>query len=204
MTAEPVGGPVSGRDQNAADCAAPDTATTPTCADSAPSTDATLARLAGEVGAFGRRIDELTRLGERREELLDRLHAENQRLRAGEIAQVQAPLLRQIIRGYDLVVSLAADDPAARPALELVQARLLEALEQAGVLPLDPEPEAPFDSARHAAVRRVETATRELDMTVAYGVRVGFVQDGERVLRPADVAVHRHRPGLVPAIESED
>ncbi|HEX6518498.1 MAG TPA: nucleotide exchange factor GrpE [Streptosporangiaceae bacterium] len=217
MTAEPVGGPVDGRDQNAADFAAPGTATTPAHAESTPSTDNTpsaddtssadsgiLARLADEVGAFGRRIEELTRLGERREHLLDRLHAENQRLRAGEVAQVQAPLLRQIIRSYDLVVSLAANDAAARSALELVRNHLLEALEQAGVRPLDPEPESPFDAVRHTAVRRVETAIGELDMTVAYSLRAGFVQDGERVLRPADVAVHRHRPGLVQATESED
>jgi molecular chaperone GrpE (heat shock protein) len=181
-----------------------------------------LARLADETAALGRRMGELARLGEHREELLDRLHAENQRLRAGEIAQVQAPLLREIIRSYDLVVSLAGNDSTARSDLELVGHRLLDALEQAGVRPLGPEPGSPFDASRHAAVQRIDTAVPDLDMTVAHSVRAGFVQDGDRVLRPADVAVHRYRadyvtpapavgyaspapaPGLAPITESED
>lgn len=227
MTAADVGDPVDRRDEDAADAvAAP---TTPTASEraeliassgdssqdvgTAGALSEVLARIADELAALGRRMDELTRLGEHREQLLDRLHAENQRLRAGELAQVQAPLLREIIRSYNLVVNLARNDSAARSDLELVRHRLLDALEQAGVGPLDPEPETPFDASRHAAVQRIETASRELDMTVAHSVRVGFVQDGERVLRPADVAVHRYRadfglpmptPGLVPATESED
>ena len=214
MTAGHVGDPVSGRDQDAADSAAPDpampstatlstttTAGTPTIPE--PTSEA-LARMATELGALGRRIDELARLGEHREQLLDRLHAENQRLRAGEIAQVQAPLLRGIIRSYDLVVRLAELDNAAHEDLDLVRGRLLETLDQAGVRSLDPEPESPFDASRHTAVQRVETAAAELDMTVARSVRVGFVQDGDRVLRPAEVAVHRYHPPTSTSTESED
>jgi molecular chaperone GrpE (heat shock protein) len=161
-----------------------------------PAADAvaeSLAGLASELSAVARRIDELVRLGDRREQLIDRLHAENQRLRAGEAAQVQAPLLRELIRTHDLIVSLSGEGSAVSSDLELVRRRLLDGLESAGARPIDPEAGAPFDAARHAAIERVETSDPELDMTIARTVRVGFVQDGERVLRPADVAVHRYR-----------
>jgi molecular chaperone GrpE (heat shock protein) len=207
MNATDVGDYASDRDEDADDVIAADVvsaaATTPEqpisaghsvhLGGAAEALSEVVARLADDLGAFGRRIDELTRLGEHREQLLDRLHAENQRLRAGEVVQVQAPLLREIIRIYDLVVSLVRDDSPARSDLELVRHRVLDALEQAGVRPLDPEAESPFDASQHAAIKRVETASPELDMTIAHSTRVGFVQDGERVLRPAEVAVHRYR-----------
>lgn len=163
-----------------------------------------LGRLAGEIAGIGRRIDELVRLGDRREQLIDRLHAENQRLRAGEVAQVQAPVLREMIRGYDLVVSLQSSDSPANPDLDLVRRRLLDGLEQAGVRPLTLDDGAPFDAAFHSAVERVDTSQPELDMTVERTVRVGFAQDAERLLRPADVAVWRLRDhGAAEALPSE-
>lgn len=152
-----------------------------------------LAGLAAEVAAVARRMDELVRLGNRREELLDRLHSENQRLRAGETAQVQAPVLREMIRSYDLVLTLAREGSTAGPDLDLVGRRLLDGLEQSGVRSLHPEGGEAFDAECHAAVERVDTPQPDLDMTVARTVRLGFKQDGGRILRPADVAVRRYR-----------
>lgn len=151
-----------------------------------------LERISADLSSMSRRIDELARLGNRREELIDRLHSENQKLRAGEVAQVQAPVLRELIRSYDLAVTLAREGSPAARDLDLVRHRLLDGLEQAGVRPLEPDRGAEFDPSFHSAAQRVTTDDPGLDMTVAQTVRVGFVQDGQRVLRPADVAVHRY------------
>jgi molecular chaperone GrpE (heat shock protein) len=148
--------------------------------------------------AISSRLDELVRLGEHREDLVDRLHAENQRLRAGELAQVQAPVIRELIRTYDVVVTLAAQEGPASADLELVRRRLLDGLEQSGVRSLEPEQGIDFDAARHAAAEAVTTPDPTLDMTVERTLRVGFIQDGERILRPAEVAVRRHRQTPVP------
>jgi molecular chaperone GrpE (heat shock protein) len=151
-----------------------------------------LSGLATEVAGLGRRMDELARLGDRREQLVDRLHADNQRLRAGELGQVQAPILRELIRTYDLVVRLGAEGGSGGGDLELVRRRLLDGLESSGVTPLEPAAGEAFDASRQVAAERVDASQQELDMTVARTLRIGFVQDGERVLRPADVAVHRY------------
>jgi molecular chaperone GrpE (heat shock protein) len=173
----------------------PQTASSIACGDetAAEPVAAELAGLAVDVANVSRRIDELVRLADRREQLIDRLHADNQRLRAGELAQVRAPLLREMIRTYDLVVTLLGDGSSAGSDLELVRRRLVDGLESGGTLLVEPEAGEAFDAALHTAIERVETCERELDMTVARTVRVGFIQDGERVLRPADVVVHLYR-----------
>lgn len=154
--------------------------------------------LRDELAVLGRRVDELVRLADRREDLVDRLHADNQRLRAGEIAQVQAPILRELIRSYDVVVKLAGDSAAAKD-LEFVRRGLLDSLERAGVRLSAPEEGAPFDPGQQVAVERAETADPAADMTVARTLRPGFVQDGTRVLRPAEVAVQRYGAAASPA-----
>lgn len=151
-----------------------------------------LDRLEAQIAGVTRRMDELVRLGDRREDLVDRLHADNQRLRVGELAQAQAPVVRELIRTFDLVVKLAGDSDD-RGDLELVRRRLLDGLEQVGVRPLEPEPGTAFDVSHETAVERTETEDQALDMTISRTLRVGFVQDGERTLRPAEVVVRSFR-----------
>ena len=154
-----------------------------------------LAEMTAEVAAISKRLDELVRLADRREQAIDRLHEERDRLRAGEVAQIQAPVVREMIRSYDLVNDLAGGTPESGSDLDYVRTRLLDGLDAIGTRPVEPELGARFDSSRHAAVERLDTDDAALDMTVARIVRVGFLKDGERLLRPADVAVHRSRPG---------
>lgn len=146
-----------------------------------------------QLQAIEAKVSEVARLGDRREALIDRLHEENQRLRVGELAQAQSPVIRELIRTYDLVVTLAAEESPGRRELELVLRRLLDGLEQFGVRLLDVAADTSFDSALHVGVASAPTPGRDLDMTVERTVRVGFVQDGERVLRPADVEVRRYQ-----------
>ncbi len=205
----PAGSGASARAEHAASTSAPQAASDPQVparadpAAPAPPAPAaglvdelagTVARLVDEVGRVGKRVEELARLDARREELIDRLHADNQRLRAGEVAQAIAPVLRELMRSYDLVVSLQGGEAGQGSELALVRRRLLDGLEQFGVRPVDCQPGSEFQSSRHSAVQMLETTDAELDMRIARALRDGFVQDGERVLRPADVVVYRYAP----------
>jgi molecular chaperone GrpE (heat shock protein) len=155
-----------------------------------------IARVESLIDALTAKLDELVRLGDRRERMIDRLHAENQRLRGGELRQAQAPVIRELIRTYDLVVTLAAQEGSAQTDLELVRRRLLDGVELFGVRPIEVGVDADFDATQHAAVARATTSDRAFDMTVARATRVGFVQDDGHVLRPTDVAVRRYSAPL--------
>jgi molecular chaperone GrpE len=143
------------------------------------------------LDGLGRRLDELARLGAHQRELVDELHADNQKLRAGELFQAQAPLLRDLVRLHDDVERLeaAAGDGAAD--LALVRQQLLQVLDRAGVRRYEVMAGDPFDGSRHQGVRSVPATDGAADRTVATMVRCGFERDDGRVLRPADVEVHR-------------
>ena len=149
-----------------------------------------LTEIGARLESLERDVRELTRLGDRREALIDKLHEENQRLRAGEIAQAQAPIIREMIRSYDLVAEISRHDAA--PHVELVGRRLLDGLAQVGVRPVAVDRSSPFDPRQHAAVGTDGCTDPAADMTVKTVVRAGFVQDGERVIRPADVRLWRY------------
>jgi molecular chaperone GrpE (heat shock protein) len=140
---------------------------------------------------LGRRLDELARLGAHQRELVDELHSDNQRLRAGELFQAQAPLLRDLVRLHDDVERLEAGGGDAAADLALVRQQLLQVLDRAGVRRYEVAAGEPFDGTRHQGVRSVPATDGAVDRTVAAMVRCGFERDDGRVLRPADVEVHR-------------
>ena len=152
------------------------------------------------------RLDELVRIGARREDLIGRLHEENQRLRAGEIAQVQAPLIRELIRTYDLVLQLLGESGEdGEEDMALVRRRLLDAFEQVGVRPVEAGDGEAFDHDRHLALSAVPTALEEEHMTVVATSRPGFVRVEGDVVRPAEVQVRRYkREPADEANESDD
>ena len=149
------------------------------------------------------RLDELVRIGARREDLIDRLHEENQRLRAGEIVLVQAPLIRELIRTYDLVLQLSGD--SGDKDLDLVRRRLLDAFEQVGVLAFEATDGEAFDHDRHLAVHAAATAVEDEHMTVAATSRPGFARVGGEVIRPVEVRVLRYtKPAPVEAADEPE
>jgi molecular chaperone GrpE (heat shock protein) len=144
-----------------------------------------LERLAG-------RLDELVRLRHHDAELVDRLHAENSRLRAGELTEAMAPLLRGLIRLHDQMGSLGADDPQS--VAGILRKQLLQVLDFAvDVRPYTAVPGGTFDPARHLGVRRVPTDDPSRDGTIARTVRPGFVRGETTVVRPAETEVYRAR-----------
>jgi molecular chaperone GrpE len=145
----------------------------------------------GRLDDLGRRLDELTRLGAHQRVLVDELHADNQKLRAGELFQAQAPLLRDLVRLHDDVERLEAAGGDSAPDLALVRQQLLQVLDRAGVRRYEVAAGEPFDGSRHQGVRSVPATDGAADRTVASMVRCGFERDDGRVLRPADVEVHR-------------
>lgn len=142
------------------------------------------------------RVEEMSRLSQRHVEHIDRLHAENQQLRAGELRQAISPLLRALVRHHDNLAKLAeaaGDDGPEADSLRIVRSGLLNVLSMAGVEAYEVAPRERFDPTRHQGVSRAETDDPDLDGTVAQMRRCGFVAEDGRVIRPAEVDVYRVR-----------
>jgi molecular chaperone GrpE (heat shock protein) len=124
-------------------------------------------------------------------EVLDRLHRENEVLRRGETQKMLDPVVRDLIK--------LADDWSARgEALGGEPGGLCrEVAEDAGLIlarfgaeVFAPEPGTPFDRRAHRAVGTADTEDPSLDGTVAAARKPGY-RVGERVVRFAEVTVHR-------------
>ena len=134
-------------------------------------------------------MDEMVRLTRRADEHVAELHAENQRLRAGELASATLPMIRDLVRLHDEVAQLAsASHPEARADLRLVGSRLLDTLARWGLAPFSPAVGEPLDARRHQGVGRVASADGAPG-TIAGVRRPGFAHDDGRTFRPAEVEV---------------
>lgn len=169
-------------------------------ADDAPSVhEADARRLASEVSDLSRelesatrRADELAAIARRQSEMVDELHRENRTLRAGEIREAVAPLVRGLARLSDDLARMRLGAGAESADLSFLDARVAELLHDCGVLPERPEPGAAFDPQVHQATGSATTDEPSADRTIAELRRVGLRRDDGRVLRPADVVVYRY------------
>lgn len=155
-----------------------------------PDQAAAFAELEERLLAAEQRADELVAAAKRQAELADRLHAENQVLRGGEIREALAPVIRHIARIADDVARIRegrADDED----LAFLDRRLTEALEDAGVTAVRPEPGEPFDARQHQGVGTTPTEDPSADRCVAEVRRPGLTRDDGRQVRPAEVVVFR-------------
>jgi molecular chaperone GrpE (heat shock protein) len=151
---------------------------------------AVLAAQAKAVEELGRRVEELARLRRHDADLVDRLHAENSRLRQGELTEALAPLLRGLIRIHDQMTSLGAEE--ANSVAGILKSQLLQVLDlTVDVRPFDVQPGEPFDPACHVGVRSVPTDDPELDRTTVRTVKSGFIRGDFAVVRPAETEVYR-------------
>ncbi|MGW4423127.1 nucleotide exchange factor GrpE [Streptosporangium sp. NPDC004631] len=128
-----------------------------------------------------------------REEVIDRLHAENQELRRGLLQEALTPVRAGLYRLYDFVGREATrlrDAPEGAPhvgsLLEAIAAEVAEVLARTGAELLEVAQGDPYDPSRHRATR-AEPGPEGLVLAV---LADGFHQ-GERVLRKADVVVGR-------------
>lgn len=144
---------------------------------------------------FDDRLEEAQRLLARQADLGERLHAENQRLRQGELRTAQLPLVRDVLRLHDDVARMAdATSGDAQRDLAIVRESLVDALQRNGVVDCSPQPGSPFDSARHSAVGVVTTSDPAQDRAIVETVRPGFAWDDGQLIRVAQVRVAKHQP----------
>jgi molecular chaperone GrpE (heat shock protein) len=164
--------------------------------------------VAGRVLKVEERLAEVARLGERHSSIIDELHRENQKLRTGELSQAMAPLFRDLIRLTDQLAQLdeTSDSPGTSDAA-LAARQVAEILARAGVERFDVAAGEPFDPSRHQGTARRATGDPALDNSVALVRRAGYVTNDGKVLRAAEVEVHRYEapaasePPVEPPVE---
>lgn len=152
-----------------------------------------------------------------REDIIDRLHSENQSLRRSEVEATLEPVRAGLYRLYDLaqreaarwqmagdrdnVPSEAAPNPPDGPLFGVFAeqvgalfgafaAEISEVLGRTGVEPFDVDAGDRYDPALHRPVDTVHVDHVSWDGAVVEAVSTGF-RRGEQVLRRADVVVGR-------------
>lgn len=139
-------------------------------------------------------LEEQSRLRAKDQELAERLHEENARLRVGEVREIQRPLVSNVATLLDAVTKAAGEDPEEASKLDFVREGLLEVLASAGLTELPAEEGEPFERGLHKAVEKVAADDQSRNGQIAEVKRTGFVWADERVLRPAEVAVFVFTP----------
>ena len=142
------------------------------------------------------RLEESQRLLARQSEIATSLHAENQRLKAGELARAQLPLVRDIIRVQDLLAQMldAAVESTAAGDLGLARDAILDALARNGIETTQVADGDTLDPRQHRIVGVLSVDAPSADRTIAEVVKAGFVWDETTTIRPADVRVYKHTP----------
>jgi molecular chaperone GrpE len=134
-----------------------------------------------------------------REAVIDRLHEETQRLRAGEGRELLRPVLSDLRKLRDDLQGQARSVPGVMSNANV--AALLDSyadsveliLERNGVMAVRPKPDAPFDPRRHRAAGIAAASEQGLDGMIATVLNDGYedTQTGS-VIAPARVIVYRH------------
>ncbi|MFI0794022.1 nucleotide exchange factor GrpE [Micromonospora rubida] len=158
-------------------------------------------RLGGELAGLRAEVAREHHRAAAREQVIDRLHDENQRLRAGERLLLLRPLLTDLQRlRHDLLRTAAGlpagfDTAAAADMLRSYAASLELTLERGGVTVLVPVAGAAFDPSTQRATGTVPAVDPGQEGTVAEVVLDGYhdVEAGRTVV-PAAVRVHRWLP----------
>lgn len=149
--------------------------------------------IATSLADLAARLEESQRLLGRQVDHVDRLHAENQRLRAGELRAAISPLVRDLLRLHDDVGRLAeASTDESKRDLNVVQVSLLDVLARAGIMSFEPEVDAQFDPKRHNAAGVVATGDAASERRIAEVVRTGFHWEDGQIVRVADVTVFKY------------
>jgi molecular chaperone GrpE (heat shock protein) len=137
-----------------------------------------------------------------REAVIDRLHEEVERLRAGEARAMLRPVVTDLRRLRDDLLGQACSVPETMTCGEV--AALLESyadsvvlvLERCGIVAVRPAADSTFDPHRHQVSGIAETNKPDLDGTVASIVSDGYAEaDTGLPVAPARVIVYRHPGG---------
>lgn len=158
------------------------------------------------LGRIEARLTESQRLIERQTEVAGNLHAENQKLRGGELRKAQSALVIGVLRVFDDVGQMAAmtEDASARRDLTIVAEALVDVLARSGIEVAAVAVGDPFQSRAHKIIAVEPTPEPAADRTVARVVRPGFEWVDGGVVRVSEVAVFKHTPAPVPALADDD
>jgi molecular chaperone GrpE len=153
---------------------------------------ATIEGLASQVGREHDRA-------KAREGVIDRLHEEAQRLRAGEARELLRPVLADLRRLRDDLLGQARSVPETMSSdnvallLESYADSVVMILERYGIIAVRPVPQAPFDPRRHRATGAVAAPEQGLDGMIAAVLADGYEDaDTGATVAPARVTVYRH------------
>jgi molecular chaperone GrpE (heat shock protein) len=126
-------------------------------------------------------------------EIIDRMHAENERLRRAESQQSVQPTLRELIKLADdwrsRAAALSEQADPVRLCGEVVD-DVTMILERQGIEEFEPTPGTEFDRREHRAVNTRPTAEEAHDGHIAETRRPGYRND-DRVIRFAEVVVFK-------------
>lgn len=154
--------------------------------------------IADRLAALDQRMAELDERARHRETVIDRLHAENQELRAGERRSALDPVITDLIGLHEQLVCEAArlrseDLSRTSVLLESLADDVLLALERVGVVPLEARPGDPFLSELHRPLAAVDGPDPALAGTVASVAAQGFRDAATgRVRRRVRARFHRY------------
>lgn len=142
-----------------------------------------------------------------RESVIDRLHAENQQLRRGELEALLEPVRGGLFRVHDMARRAAtqcrAADPAGAQLLDAVADEAADVLLNVGVERFDAVPGELFDPARHRQVG-VAAADEGVPVGTVTASRAAGFTAGAKVIRKANVVVARHTAVVpAPAVEPD-
>jgi molecular chaperone GrpE (heat shock protein) len=155
---------------------------------------------------FEDRLSEGQRLLSRQTDIAAALHAENLRLKEGELRRAQQPLVRDVLRVHDdvaqMLESLPHDGDAHRD-LEIVKATLADVLARNGLEQAVCEPGEAFDPRAHKVVDVRPTDDETVNRTIAEVIRPAFTWDDGEPIRVAQVAVFKYRPPEAEPAESK-
>ncbi|MEO3857686.1 nucleotide exchange factor GrpE [Acrocarpospora sp. B8E8] len=127
-----------------------------------------------------------------REQIIDRLHAENQDLRRGLLQEALTPVRSGLYRLYDTVTREAARREGADPVVPLLEAiaeEVAEVLARTGAERLEVSPGDPYDPALHRPLRTEPGEDGRIVAVVSDGFRLA---EQDRVLRKAGVVIGRN------------
>jgi molecular chaperone GrpE (heat shock protein) len=164
-----------------------------------------LERIAAVLAAVRSELAQANERAAARERIIDRLHEENQRLRAGERQLLLRPVMVDLSRLRNDLLRQAAtlpEDTVRAQVVTLLESfacSVEQALERCGVYPICPAPGAEFDPRQHLAMDTVPARDGERDGQVAQVLADGYRDSVTgRVLTPAQVKVARWIPPTQP------
>lgn len=153
--------------------------------------DALICRL----DAIERQLADFHRRSAHREEIINRLHEDNQRLKQGEHRVVLEPVIADLIRLHEQLARQARRTPDDGMLASFVD-EVDEILDRCGIEVFMAAQGDAYRSDRHKPLAVVQTTDPELHNTVAEPIAAGFIDRlNDRVRRPAQARFYQCKPG---------